>query len=483
MRKRILLLGLTGLLVACQPNPQGNQQSVLPFSKGEKTKKTITRDLSQIKKDGVLKVLTVYSGTSYFLYRGQAMGFEYELLQRLADHLQLKLQIVVANDIDELIPMLRRGEADIIAHGLAITQDRKEQVAFTNFLYNTNQVLIQRKPENWRDLKLHEIEKQLITDPIALIGDTVSVRKNSSYFERLQNLQKEIGGQIYIDTLDGSLPTDKIINQVVEGTIKYTIADKNIASINASYHPILDISMPISFSQRIAWAVRKNATDLKDTINIWLTQFKKEVDFPVIYNKYFKNKRSFKKRNKSEFYSHNSDKISPYDDIIREHAQVINWDWRLVSAVIYQESQFDPNSESWVSAGGLMQLMPATAADLGVTDTNDPQQNIRAGTLYLNQLWDQWKSIPDSLQRIKFTLASYNCGLGHVQDAQRLTEAQGGNQLSWDEEVEEQLLNLTYPEYYNLGIVQFGYVRGEEPVGYVDQIFDHYTHYKKLIPL
>ena len=486
MRKLTLLCCLLCGLYACQQNNQSSNpisSSAMSTIPKLPSFKTTSKDLADIKKNGKLRALTVYSGTSYFLYRGQAMGFEYELLQKLADHLGLELEIKVATDLDMLIPMLNEGEADIIAHGITITQDRKQKVAFTDHLYLTNQVLVQRKPDNWRKMKLHQIEKMLVADPIELINDTVSVRKNSSYYKRLKNIEKELGGQFVIDTIDGRLPTDKIIEMVVSKELKYTVADKNLATINASHFPILNIETPMSSKQRVAWAIHKDAKDLHAAVNDWLDQFKGEIEFPVIYNKYFKNKRSFNERIDSEFYSQNSSKISPYDELIRQYAPTVGWDWRMIAAIIYQESQFDPTSKSWVNASGLMQLMPATATELGVKNIADPQQNIQGGTKYLKQLWDQLDMIPDSIQRIKFTLASYNCGLGHVQDAMRLTEASGGQKTVWDGEVEKHLLNLTYPEYYNKPIIKYGYVRGTEPVEYVHQIFNHFSHYEELIPL
>jgi len=274
--------------------------------KAEKLKTTtidIQRDWGEIQEDGKLKALVAYSGTSYFLYRGQPMGYEYDLLVRLADYLGLELEIHVSKNIDSLLSELKKGKVDIVAHGLAITSARKKNVTFTNYLYLTQQVLVQKKPENWRSMKWTALQRHLIHDPIELIDDTVSVRKNSSYFQRIKNLSKEIGDTIFIDTLDGNLSTDEIIEMVVEGKIKYTIADKNLASINASYYPILNIEVPVSFSQRIAWAIRPSSPELLEKINEWIKKERAGVDYYVIYNKYFKNKQSFRRRVKSEFYS------------------------------------------------------------------------------------------------------------------------------------------------------------------------------------
>lgn len=442
----------------------------------------VERDLDDIQQEGILRAITVYSETSYFLYRGQPMGFEYELLQRLADHLEVALEIIPAEDLDQLINMLNRGEGDLIAYGLTVTQPRQQYVDFSNYLYLTKQVLVQRKPDNWRRKKLHEIEKELVSDPIELIGDTVAVRLASSYYERLQNLEQEIGGDIVVDTLPGKLSTGRIIKKVVQEEIEYTVADDNIAEINSAYYPSLDVETPISFSQRSAWAVRKNAPELRKALNAWIKAMRNKVDYYVIYDRYFENKRDFRARIESDFFSQAGGKISRYDTLVKRFADTLNWDWRFLSSLIYQESQFDPNARSWAKARGLMQLMPATARELGVRNRRDPLQNLQGGTAYLEELYERWEGIPDSVQRVKFTLASYNCGYHHVVDAQRLAEENGANPQQWDDAVEQYLLKLAYPKFYNAAPVEYGYVRGIEPVTYVKQIFERYQHYRQLIP-
>lgn len=464
------------VVYSCQTSDK--QDDERPFLKTP----TLKRDFKKIQEQGVLKAITVYSGTSYFIYRGKPMGFEYELLRRLADSLHLNLEIVIVKNINELISMLNSGEGDIIAHGLTVTKTRKEYVNFTDYLYLSKQVLVQRKPDNWRQMKLHEIQKELVSDPIELIGDTVSVRRNSSYFYRLKNLSEELGGVIHIDTIPGNVSTDRIIEMVVNKEIKYTVADDNIASINSSYYPILDVNTPVSFSQRNAWAVRKNSPELLGNVNDWIDKIKDNVDYYVIYNNYFENTRSFKRRTGSEFYSLNEGRISPYDEIVKEYDSIINWDWRFICSIIYQESQFNPLARSWADAGGLMQLMETTAKEVGVVDITDPAQNIRGGIQYLEKLSSRFSQIPDSVQRVKFTLASYNCGYNHVRDAMKLAEEDNKNHERWDDHVEEYILKLSYPEYYNSELVDYGYVKGIEPYNYVRKIFQRYQHYKELIP-
>ncbi|RIJ48538.1 lytic transglycosylase F [Maribellus luteus] len=444
---------------------------------GKEKELKLKHDLPQILDDGVLKVITSYSGTSYFLYKGQPMGYEYDLLKRFARHLGVELNIIVSNNLDTMFYQLGEGNVDLIAHGLTITNERKKKVTFSDYLYLTHQVLVQRKPENYRKMKWSEVQASLVHDAIELIGDTVSVSANTSYFSRLANLSEEIGGEIHIDTLPGDLSTDKIIEMVANGEIKYTVADNNIASINASYYPELDIRVPISFSQRMAWALRPQSKELEKALNEWINEMKDGVEYYVIYNKYFKNERDFRRRENSDFYSLNNNRVSAYDELIQASADTLGWDWRLMAAMVFQESKFNPELESWAGAKGLMQLMPGTAERFGVKDRTDPVQSMDAATKILELLWGRFEEIPDSVQRIKFTMAAYNCGYGHVEDARNLAKLDKLDPDAWDKNVEESILKLSYPENYNKSVVKYGYVRGVEPYTYVKEVFARYENY------
>ncbi len=439
------------------------------------------RDLADIRKDGKLKALIAYSGTSYFLYRGQPMGYEYEMLLKLAEHFNLDLELQIARDLNQMLEELRKGNIDIVAHGLAITKERQKIASFTDYLYLTQQVLVQRKPDNWDQLAYRQKKRSLINDAVELIGETVSVRKNSSYYLRLLHLSDELGEDIIIDTLKGNLSTDEIIKMVAEGKIKYTIADSNIAHINASSYPELDVEVPVSSSQRIAWAVRPNASELLEATNTWIRNNRRKQEFNVIFNKYFKNERRYKRRVKSEFYSLNNEQISKYDDIIKMNAAKIDWDWRILASLIYQESQFNTSAKSWAGAKGLMQMMPGTAKELGVNNILDPNDNIAGGSAYLKKMYDRFEEVTDTMQRTKFAMAAYNCGYSHVRDAQRLAEYNGLDPYVWDQSTDQMILALSFPKNYNLDFITSGYVNGKEPFSYVNQIFERYNHYTHFI--
>ncbi|MGB3618247.1 MAG: transporter substrate-binding domain-containing protein [Catalinimonas sp.] len=436
----------------------------------------VERDLDDIRADGKLTAITTYSATNYFLYRGRTMGYEYELLSWLADDLDLELEVIVAEDQDALFDMLQNGEGDIVASGMTITRARKQRVDFTHHHTTTRQMLVQRKPDDWRKLATHRLERKLVRKQFQLVGESVHVRANSSYYNRLDHLSDEMGGDIDIVIVPGSLTTEQLIRQVAEGEIDYTVADEHIAKINAAYYPQLDAKTPVSFPQRVAWAVRKSSPELLAYVDAWIKQVRTTPDYHEIYRKYFTQAREFRERVDSEFYARNSGRISPYDSLIRHHADDLGWDWRLVASQIYQESRFREQARSWAGARGLMQMMPATARRYGVRNLSEPSQNIRGGIKYLSYLENFWEEIPDSTERVKFVLASYNAGEYHVRDAQHLTDKHGGDPDRWDD-VSEYLLKLSQPQYYNDPVVKYGYCRGREPYDYVRHILGRYGRY------
>ena len=468
------LLLLSSFYWACSSEPKIKE----PISTVIKIPDPINYDLDSIVNSGVLRVITTYSPTGYFLYKGETMGFEYEMFKRLADHLDISLEIVLAKNVDSVISMLNRGEGDIIALGYTITSDRKENVSFTDPYMITHQSLIQKKPDNWRKMTRDNIKEAMATDIIDLINDTVSVRQNSSYYLRLKELTNELGDSIFIDVLPGEMSDEQIIKMVSEGEIKYSIIDNHKASIHKSYFPNIDTDTPVSLSQRIAWAVRKTSPDLLAVINQGLTVIKRKPDYNMIYEKYFENKRQFHKRLDSEYYTGTTGKFSKYDEMVKKYSAELGWDWILVKSLIYQESMFNPGNKSWVGASGLMQLMPATAKEMGISNINDPEQNIKAGSKYLTRMYSYWDQIPDSVQRIKFAMASYNCGYGHIKDAQNLAIKYGKDSLVWDQGVDYYVLNLSKEKFYNDPVVNYGYARGNEPYEYVKDIFERYKNYK-----
>ncbi len=431
--------------------------------------------LKHIKLRGKIRVSTDYNSTNYFIYKGRAMGFQYELLKALAEYLDVKLELNVENDLQSAFSSLEMGDIDLMGMNLAITQERQERFNFTIPHSQSKQVLIQRKSSSKDTVPI-------IRNQLELGEKLIHVQHASAYVERLINLSNEIGRSIYIEKLD-RIEVEELIANVSKGEIDYTIADQNVANVNKSYYPNIDADTEISFPQDMAWALRKGSDELTEEINIWLKDFKKTARYNQIYRKYFLSSRIVRRHN-SEYFTLKSGKISKYDDLIKKNAKTIDWDWRLLSALISQESHFDPNAKSWVGAFGLMQLMPETAFRYDVDEDSKPEENLRAGVKHLKYLSRRLdKILVDKSDKLKFLLASYNVGLGHILDARRLAKKNGQNPDLWQGSVDYYLLNKSKPEFYKDPVVKYGYCRGKEPYHYVRNILSIYDHYQNTVLL
>ena len=469
-----LLLGLCFVFFHCAEKPKKNQLvgKVVPEKKA---------DLKEILESGKLTVLAENSANSYFIYRGAKMGVEYEILKYFAKDLGVDLEVIVVQNLDEINDLLNDGLGDIIACNYTITKDRLREIEFSIPIMRTPQVLIQRKPDDYKERKKKDWRKELINDPEELIGKKVHVWKNSSYYDRMKNLQQELGDTIYIKTVSGDVIPEELIRLVAEEFIDYTVTDQNVAWIHQRYYDNIDASFELSVRQRIAFGLRKTSPILKEKLDNWLEEFMKTTTFRYIKHKYFKLSIHSSKV-VDDYSSLKGGRLSPYDDVIQKVAAEYNWDWRFLSALIYQESKFKRNQESFAGAYGLMQFMPGTGPAYGVFPDSSPEVQIKGGMKKLMKNYQDWEDISDSIQRLKFTIASYNAGLGHVLDAQRLAVKYDLNPFVWDDHVEKMILNLSNPTYYQDPLSRHGYLRGTETYNYVRQIFSRYNEYKTVFP-
>lgn len=441
----------------------------------------VSFDLDSIRERGKLIAVTDFNSTNYFIYKGEPMGFNYELLKSFSDHIGLDLEIVTENNLKRAFEMLKTGNADLLAIGLTVNSSRKKEIRFTEPLEETRQVLVQRKPRNWRSLTLDEIDKRIISNQLDLAKKTIYVQAGSSHVERLVSLAGDLGDSINV--VEVPYESEKLIQNVAEGVIDYTVCDENVAQVNASYYPDIDVSTPVSFPQNIAWGVRINHSDqLLNELNRWITSYKKTGSFANLYAKYYKNSRSHSIV-KSDYYALNTGRVSRYDDIIRKFSTAINWDWRLLASLICQESHFNPDVVSLAGAYGLMQIMPGTGKNYGIDITASPENNIKAGIRYINWLNSIFDAkIPDEKERINFILAAYNAGPGHILDAMKLAEKNGKDPQKWDDNVAIWMLKKSDPRYYNDIVVKNGYFRGKETEAFVAEVLNRYEHYKNIVP-
>lgn len=416
-------------------------------------------DLDGILARGELRVLTERGPASYFVHDGQERGFEYELMKIFADRHGLELKVVVPPTRSDLVRWLREGKGDVIASAFEVLPERKTDVAYTRPYQNSYQAMVVRENDRVRDLD-------------DLRGRIVYVRAGSAECETLRELrQSEDDFEIRI--VSESFGLEEILGLVEDGTWDVTVCDSELLDMERAAGIKLRSAFPIRLVRR-AWAVRPDNPKLRASLDGFLREEYRGLHFNVLRQSYFEGgpmTASFH----DDFRSDLSGRISVYDDLIRRYAEECNLDWRLVAAQIYQESRFNHDSVSGAGAVGLMQLMPATASDLGVQAVNDPETSIRAGTRYLKKLLDTFEPDLPLEARIRFALASYNVGRGHVEDARRLAARRGWSPDRWYGNVEKALLLLQRAEYYRSA--RHGYCRGKETIQYVARIDRLYRTY------
>lgn len=429
-------------------------------------KKPYELDLPGITAKGAISVAVDNNSTGYYIYRGRRMGFEYELLRDLAERLDLQLNLVIVSDINQAFEYLQEGKVDLIAMNLEQNHDPVLEVSFTSPIEKLSSVLV------------HARENGQISSWDQLGTDTIYVRQGTVYKRQLASIKDSL--QLPFTILESPEHEETLINQVVDGVIKWTVSDQNIAQVNATHYENLDISWKLKDEGEISWVVRKNAPVLLNTVNDWLQDKQKKL-IPELYAKYFLNPKNSYFRNNSPYSSLAGNRISRYDEIIQKGAEELGWDWRLLASLVYKESRFDTSALSYAGAQGLLQLMPVTMSRFGVTDPNDPIQSLTGGVKYLKYLDKFWmQRVPETNERVKFILASYNIGHGHVEDAWKLTMKYGKRTQVW-EEVSKFLEMKSDPQYYRDPIVKSGYAKGHIAVGYVKDVMVLYESYKALV--
>ena len=419
-----------------------------------------------------LTVGTVYSPTGFFILKGDTMGYDYDLVCNFARSHNLALRFKVARSMSALLDMLKNKEVDMLACEVPVTAEYKSRVIHCGAVNETYQVLVQHSG------------KGMIYDVTQLIGRDVYVEKGSKYESRLRNLDNEVGGGIVIHTVEGeqALPTE-LIQRVSRREIGYTIVDSDIAQMNLTYYDSINIGLRVGFAQHSSWAVNRRDKWLADSINVWAASVNAQEYSKQALKHYFEMNRGPKpdsvKVDTPAVTPPGA--ISPYDHVFKQYAQEIGWDWRLLAAIAFSESGFDPNATSWMGARGLMQVMPKTARSFGAKeeDLGNPEVSIRVASKILKELDGIMRSRTGPEDRIKFVLAAYNAGSGHVTDAIALARKYELDPRVWSENVEQAMLWKMDPEYYNDSVCTNGYCRGTEPVDYVIKVLNCYDNYKK----
>lgn len=418
------------------------------------------RDFTAIKEHGRIRMLTLNNPASYFMWRGDLMGFDYELAKQFADQHNLHLAVILKNSIPELIEALQQGEGDFIAASLTRSEARQaEGLAFSRpYLIQSEQIV-------GRD------DDTVLENLDSLTGKVIGVNPNTVFYERIQNWQQQ-GITFEIKEFPEAL-TEELFDRLVNNEFDLMMADSHLVSMELAYRDGIEVKMDFPSDANIAWATRPEQTVLLKTLNDFISKEYRGLIYNVTFNKYFVNERKIRNLQANRVLS--DSQLSPYDDLVQKAAEQYGMDWRLITAQMFQESRFKPKAKSFAGALGLMQVMPRTAKEFGYSNIQDPNNGIEAGVAYLNWLADRFPGDIDFQERIYFQLAAYNAGAGHVRDARRLAKQLGYNRDRWFDHVEKAMLLLSKPDYYKKA--RFGYVRGSEPVAYVREIRARYLAY------
>lgn len=430
-------------------------------------------DFEQIKEKGELTIITLNTSTSYFIYKEEAMGYDFDLAQDFCEHHGLTLNVKVAENTTKLLEMLQRGEGDLVAYAVPIQNELRDSLTYCGLEQITHQVLVQRANKG----------DTIIKDVTELIDKEVYVEKDTKYHQRLVNLDSELGGGILIHAVsEDTITSEDLIEDVSLGKIRYTVCDEYIAKLNRTYYRNIDIALPVSFEQRTSWAVRKDTPELAKALDTWFAENDNTPVYKAITKKYFELSKQLFEGDYELPENLPKGVVSVYDDLFRKHAEGTKYDWRFLAAICYHESRFKNNLTSWAGAAGIMGLMPRTAKSLGLTseDRMNPDLSIGAAVELLDRLDKIFRKVEDWQEREKFILAAYNGGNGHINDAQALARKHGANPYIWEENVERYVELKSNPEYYNDPVCKNGYFRGGETIRYVKDVLNTMERFRRI---
>ncbi|MBQ4847494.1 membrane-bound lytic murein transglycosylase MltF [Pseudoalteromonas sp. MMG005] len=415
--------------------------------------KTPPNQLERIKEQQVIKVGTLVGPSNYFQSQQGEQGFEYELSHQFAQYLGVELQIVPFFSLSELFARLDKGDLDLAASGLSYHPQRAYRFGPT-----------------YREVSQKLVYKQGRTRPrsFADIDEPIVVLNDSNHALSLEQAQYEYPSLEWQTT--SHLDEEELLQGVIDEEIQFTIADSHTLALFRRYHPNISIGFSVTHSDQVAWVLRNDSDD--SLYALLLPFFNTVAHDKTLYTleeKYFGHVNEFNYVNTLSFVKATRKTLPNYRAWFEQYASPL--DWRLLAALSYQESMWNPRAKSPTGVRGIMMLTQPTAKQVGVTNRLKPEQNIRGGAKYLQKLL---KRIPKSIgqpDRTWFALASYNVGWGHVNDARKITKQQMGDPDSWAE-VKKRLPLLIKKRYYRK--TRYGYARGDVAVQYVNNIRRYY---------
>jgi peptidoglycan lytic transglycosylase F len=414
--------------------------------------------LGQVIKSGELVVLSRNSPTTYYEGTSGPTGFEYELAKRFADSLGVKLKIITPDNLSEIFDMLDNNQAHFAAAGLTITEARKKRVRFSASYQQITEQLIY----NNQDISPASIE-ELSLGNLEVVG-------GSSHVESLQKLKQKHADLEWVEHSD--MESEQLLQLVADQVIDYTVADSNEVALNQRFMLDLRVAFDVSKPQKLAWAFPKTKdSSLYDKAMTFFWRSMNNGEITQLIEKHYGHISKFDYVGNRIYIRHIATRLSKYQQLYEEAGEKYDLDWRLLAAMGYQESHWNPRAVSPTGVRGIMMLTLETAAQLGIKNRLDPKSSIFGGAKYMAQIR---RRLPEEIKepdRTWFALASYNVGYYHVDDARILAREQELNSKNWVD-LRKTLPLLSQKKWYKK--TRFGYARGMEPVRYVEAIRRYY---------
>ncbi len=430
-----------------------------------------TKPDTALPKDKVITFVTMNSPNTYFVSGdNEFAGLEYDLAKLFIKHLNdgTQLKLIVANHVDQILPAILNGKADIAAADLTVTEARKKRFNFTIPYQDVQQQIVYNE----------EINKKPPKNLKDLVGLHIAVPAGTSFVERLNKLREHESGLMWEERDNAN--SEKLIAEVANGDIEYTIADSHLISILQNYYPNLGVAFSIGEPEKIAWALSKDSDPkLLEKANAFFTKIKKDGTLRNLIDRYHGNTKRLNPLDIKTFLVRSHTLLPKYVYLFKQAQEITDIDWRLLAAISYQESHWDTYNTSPTNVRGLMMLTESTADLMGVTDRLDPKQSIPAGAKYVLKLKE---TIPERIpepDRTYMALAAYNIGYAHVEDARVLAQSLRLNSDSWAD-VKKTLIMLTNPDYYINA--KYGYCGCGQPVVFVESIRSYHRILERYQP-
>ncbi|HBT3174704.1 TPA: membrane-bound lytic murein transglycosylase MltF [Klebsiella aerogenes] len=402
---------------------------------------------------GELRVSTINSPLTYAAINNKDYGLDYELAKRFADYLGVKLKVTVRQNISQLFDDLDAGKTDMLAAGLVYNTERVKNYQAGPTYYSVSQQLVYRVGGN-RPRTLAGINaEQLAIAPGHVALNDLQALKESKYPDLNWRVDEKRG-------------TTALMQAVIDGTLEYTVADSVAVSLFQRVHPELAVALDISDEQPVTWFSEKSEDNsLSAAMLDFFNSMNEDGTLARLEEKYLGHGNDFDYVDTRTFLRAVQNTLPDLKPLFEKYARQI--DWRLLAAIAWQESHWDPQATSPTGVRGMMMLTRNTAQSLGLTDRTDAEQSLNGGMRYLQ---DMMAKVPEAIpkeERIWFALAAYNMGYAHMLDAMALTKKQKGNPNSWSD-VKQRLPLLSQKPYYSR--LKYGYARGHEAYAYVENI-------------